>query len=133
MRLSLAILFILFGLRFPAAAEPVRVTAASDAVTLKLADRRVVQLDGLIAVAPADDGSRSAADTLAAAALARVIESTVGQSINIEPLTENPDRWDRILADVRTDSSGIWLQQRLLEEELARVGHALLAANSVSK
>ena len=56
MRLSLAILLILFGLRFPAGAEPLRVSAAEDAVTLRMADGRIVLLDGLLAPNPDDDG-----------------------------------------------------------------------------
>ena len=63
MRLSLAILLILFGLRFPAAAEPLRASVAEDAVTLRLADKRIVLLDGLLAPDADDDGERSESDS----------------------------------------------------------------------
>ena len=122
MRLSLAILLILFGLRFPAGAEPLRVSAAEDAVTLRMADGRIVLLDGLLAPNPDDDGGRSAADKIAAAALARMIESAVGQTARLTPLLEVADRWNRIPADVHLQGSGVWLQERMLQEGLARIG-----------
>lgn len=46
MRLSLAMLPILFGLPFLATAEYIRVSAAEDPVPLKLADGRTILLDG---------------------------------------------------------------------------------------
>jgi micrococcal nuclease len=128
MRLSLAILLILFGLRFPAAAEPVRVSAVEDAVTLRLADGRVVLLDGLLAPNADDDGGRSAADKIAAAALARLIESVVGQTVRLSVLLEAPDRWNRIPADVHLQASGGWLQERMLREGLARIGRCPLGS-----
>jgi micrococcal nuclease len=122
MRLSLAILLILFGLRFPAAAEPLRVSVAEDAVTLRLADKRIVLLDGLLAPDADDDGERSEADKIAAAALARLIESAVGQTVRLNALLEAPDRWNRIPADVHLQNSNVWLQERMLQEGLARIG-----------
>ena len=122
MRLSLAMLLILFGLRFPATADSIRVSDAEDAVTLQLADGRTVLIDGLLAPNADDDGGRSAADQIAAAALARLIESAVGQTVRLEALTESPDRWKRILADVYLQKSGVWLQQQMLRDGLARIG-----------
>ena len=122
MRLSLAILLILFGLRFPAAAEAVRVSAAEDGVTLRLVDGRVALLDGLLAPNADDDGERSAADKIAAATLARLIENAVGQTVRLNALMEVPDRWNRIPADVHLQDFGGWLQERMLREGLARIG-----------
>lgn len=126
MRLSLAMLLILFGLRFPAVAEPPRASAVIDCVTLRLADGHVVLLDGLLSPSPADDGARPEADRIAAAALARLIESAVGQGIRMDRLLDRPDRWNRIPADVYVNQSDVSLQQQMLQEGLARIGRCPL-------
>ena len=106
MRLSLAILLILFGLRFPAGAEPLRVSAAEDAVTLRMADGRIVLLDGLLAPNPDDDGGRSAADKIAAAALARMIRKCRWPDCTANPVVGGSGPMEPHSS--RCASSGVW-------------------------
>jgi hypothetical protein len=119
-------LLILFGLPFLAIADSIRVNAAEDAVTLQLADGRTILLDGLLAPKADDAGGRSAADQIAAAGLAQVIESPIGQDVWLEALTEAPDRWKRFPAGVYIQKSGVWLHQRMLQEGFACIGACLL-------
>mgnify|MGYP006164636431 CR=1 FL=1 len=110
MCLSLAILLILFGLCFPVAAEPFRISAAKDAVTLRLVDGRIVLLDSVWAPnADDDDAMRSAAEKIAAAVLDQLIESAVGQIVQLNVLSEVQDRWKYIPADVHLQDPGVWL------------------------
>ncbi len=104
-----------------AAAEPLRVVAAPDAVTLTLADGRTITLDGLLAPSPHDDGDAPGADRAAAAAHAALLQAAVGREATLIPLLDAPDRWGRTPADVIRADDGAWLQGLLLAEGHARI------------
>lgn len=104
-----------------AAAADVRVVAAPDAVTLALADGRTALLDGLLPPTPGDAGDAEAADQIAAAAHATLLEAIVGRTARLAPLLPDLDRWGRLPADVTRVEDGLWLQGHLLAEGLARL------------
>ena len=133
MRLSLAMLLMLFGLPFLATAEYIRVCAAEDPVPLKLADGRTILLDGLLAPKADNDDGRSAADQIEAAELAQVIERPIGQDVWLEALTEAPDRWKRIPAGAYIQKSGVWPLQLMPQEASHASEPVYSTARTVSK
>ena len=122
MRLGL-LLIIILTCSVVAAAPATRIVGAPTATTLRLADGRLLLLDGLLAPSAADDGDGHAADRAAAAAKAFLVQAAVGKQALLAHLIEGEDRWGRIPADVWLAGDDAWLQTRLLS-----AGHARIAA-----
>lgn len=131
MRLGLLLFALLFGGQ-AMAAPAAKVADAPNGTTLRLDDGRLVILDGILPPGPADDDDKLAADRLAAASKAFLLNAAVGRAITFQPLLGDgaaplEDRWGRIPADVALaadgggDGDGAWLQGRMLAEGLARV------------
>ncbi len=120
MRIGLPVLAIFLAAR-AAAADPVVIVAVSSAETLELADGRRLRLDGMIAPNPADDGDARAADAAADAARAALQAAILGRKATFKPLTQAPDRWGAIPADVERLADGAWLQGLMLGDGHGRV------------
>lgn len=131
MRILLAIIFVLFGIRTNAVAEPYAGATVADvadlsvSMSLRLVGGEIVTLDGLLPPDPHGDranGAARAVDELAYTARVRLQGISVGQSVRLKPLAPKADRWGRIPADVVRIDDDVWLQELLLREGLARIG-----------
>jgi endonuclease YncB( thermonuclease family) len=133
------------GPDWPAAGEPVAVAEAVDAITLRLADGRLLRLAGLRRPLPPIGAEGAAAAPFAAWAeqgRSRLSALAAGREMTVHPAVPAVDRYGRQLGHaVRPD--GLWLQQALVSAGLAMVmphreadpalARALLAAEAAAR